>query len=141
MKKGVFFTLTAVLILVILFSLIIMSGYESAEISEVNIQYRKHKLMVNYLENIEEVYFRIKVADVSKAGQKEVIKAIAEMTACCDSCCGGHWHKKQVLRSRLKAQNADLKRIRFLKIVPFDLSYEIKARNFHLIRNGKAYML
>ena len=41
-------------------------------------------------EGIGEVYFRIRVVNVSEAGQKEVIKAMAEMTACGDTCCGGH---------------------------------------------------
>ena len=41
-------------------------------------------------EDIGDVYFRLKITDVSDAGQNEVIKAMAEMTACGDSCCGGH---------------------------------------------------
>ena len=38
----------------------------------------------------KEIYFRLKIIDVSEAGQKEVIKAMAEMAACGDYCCGGH---------------------------------------------------
>ncbi|MFC1884388.1 hypothetical protein ACFL2O_06445 [Thermodesulfobacteriota bacterium] len=41
-------------------------------------------------DNMGDVYFRIKVSHVSEAEQKEVIKAMAEMTACGDTCCGGH---------------------------------------------------
>ena len=48
-KKGVFVTLSAVLILIIIFSLVILIDQQSSEINEVNIQYSKHKVISNYI--------------------------------------------------------------------------------------------
>ena len=39
---------------------------------------------------LEDIYLLVKVISVSEAGEKEVIRAMAEMASCGEHCCGGH---------------------------------------------------
>lgn len=55
-KKGIFVTLSAILILLIIFSFVILSNQQSIEISEVNIQYDKHKVVSDYIGAVENIY-------------------------------------------------------------------------------------
>jgi hypothetical protein len=54
--------------------------------------YFKHLLQSFHAipKDMEEIYFSMNILDVSESGPKEVIKAMAEMAACGDHCCGGH---------------------------------------------------
>jgi len=53
-KMGVFFTLGAILILMIVIFLVVIRGDEAEEISQINVQYTKHKSLVDYVNDIEE---------------------------------------------------------------------------------------
>jgi hypothetical protein len=65
-KKGVFVTLSAVLILIIIFSLVVLLDQQSNEINEVNIQYSKHKIISNYINTIEDIYLPSLIATSEK---------------------------------------------------------------------------
>jgi hypothetical protein len=65
-KKGVFVTLSAVLILIIIFSLVILIDQQSSEINEVNIQYSKHKVISNYINAVEDIYLQSLIATSEK---------------------------------------------------------------------------
>ena len=55
-KKGIFITLTAVIILIILTFLIIENSEQSTELSNINIEYKKQKIMSDYINDIEDLY-------------------------------------------------------------------------------------
>jgi len=61
-KKGIFVSLTAALILGVIVFMIVLQGQESAQRSELNVQYSKHKYAADYIEDVEEVYLPALIA-------------------------------------------------------------------------------
>jgi hypothetical protein len=54
-KKGVFVTITAILILAVIFLFLNMKTRESGQVSELNIQYTKHRLISDSVEDLKDV--------------------------------------------------------------------------------------
>jgi len=55
-KKGIFVTLTSVIILIMIVFLIQITAEESRHIGDVNVEYTKHKQVVKYLTQVEDIY-------------------------------------------------------------------------------------
>ncbi len=55
-KRGIFISLTAVLILGIIIFVLVFRGEESAQSSSIDIQYAKHKYAADYINDLEKIY-------------------------------------------------------------------------------------
>jgi len=71
-------SLTAVIILAVIIFLILISNQERSSISEVNVQYVKHKAMSNYFDDIENIYLPELVKTSAKMALIEMSRATSE---------------------------------------------------------------
>jgi len=73
-KKGVFITLTAVLIILILAFYIIENSVQTKEINKINVEYKKQKMMSDYIKDIEKLY----LPSLISLSEKTAIEGISD---------------------------------------------------------------
>jgi hypothetical protein len=76
-RRGIFVTLTACLILLVIAALIYVNGERASRTSEVETQYMKHKMIADYGKDIESIYLPPLIAWAEKQALVEISQEVS----------------------------------------------------------------
>jgi len=85
-KKGVFVTLTAVILLAVIIFIVMVSYQQTEEINEINIQYTEHKVMADHINRMKDIYLptlirtsaKYALIELSTSGSSDLKKDMQE---------------------------------------------------------------